>query len=147
MGVAMHDSTLIDTKAAELKEELERWVRKNRVLGPGECLVFTLRVDKRPLVEQDGVEENYWLMSPRKFFSKARLIAVGAPKGIATRAHNAACNVSADSEHTGPVIYGTMHEFVSQNSTVRDFAKLKNAGKVCAPYMLEALKSAGLISN
>ncbi len=74
----------IQQKKEKVQRALARWARANKILEPGEKLVFTLAVEAGPIVEErrpglrePRTREETLNMSVYDFFSKARLASVG----------------------------------------------------------------------
>lgn len=65
-------SELIRAKKAELQAQLETWALTEGVVGPGEQVVFTLGVQRIPLVTEAPPSVGLLDMPIMKFFTKER---------------------------------------------------------------------------
>ncbi len=75
----MYD-TLLKGKAKEVSSALEEWVVEKRILGPGERIVFSLRIERTAQVQREICEtENtrpHELTIVRGHYSRSRIVPV-----------------------------------------------------------------------
>lgn len=140
----MADQIAVSAKADEVKKELEQWAEERGVLGPGERLVFILRVESLPKVVHN-VATDCWQMSPMEFFSRDRLMAVGASKATASRIHTIARFHTSGFQWELGDNYPTMQAFLARKRNEEDLIDMQHCGPLRVRYMVAALRAAGLI--
>jgi hypothetical protein len=124
---------------------LEQWVQDEKILMPGEQLVFTLQVVAQPTVVELSGAEDCLLMNPKQFFAVDRMMALGVPQRVASRIRHVFFGYSRDnglfSHHPT-----TMAIFVKENP-VEYLGRINKLGKTSVGYIKMLLSSAGLVPN
>jgi hypothetical protein len=125
-------------KTQEVQAELERWAEEEKILGPGQHLLFTLQVVSRPTVVEFK-EKDFHQMHPMRFFATERMATFGVEKGIAIRIHRIVGFVLSGSFNCN-----TMDVFV-RAYPLESFSKFRNCGKRTIGCMEMLLKEADLL--
>ena len=120
-------------KKKEVQSELERWAEEEKVLGPGQQLLFTLQVVSQPTVVESKDPEDCRNMSSQAFFRPKRLVTHGVP-------HNIAVGIF----RSLPNDCDTMDIFV-QTYTRRRLRKVKGLGRTSIGHIRRLLREVGLI--
>ena len=96
----MDRNKLLEKKNEEIREDLEFWATRYRILSPGEELVFTLGIRQIPTVVSEPIENNFLNMSLRDFLSEERIEEGGFPaKFNYFRIHNVLGNLARNPDY------------------------------------------------
>lgn len=133
-SVDVSREVVITAKVNELQLQLEEWAKNSAILNPGECIMFSLRIEGMPTVVQD-TSGDLWGMHAGKFFDKRRLKKHGVHHSMASRINNAIHNDGAQMM--------TMRDFLAKYSR-RDFRIMPNLAQKSVEEMMRILAEAGM---
>ena len=68
----MNREELLTQKGKEIQEILEQWVQELSLLGLGEQVVFSMKIERVPLVAQEEIVDALLDLSLPRFFTKER---------------------------------------------------------------------------
>jgi hypothetical protein len=133
--------SLIEDKAREIQEMLEKWASEVKVLRPGEQLIFTLEVQKTSTVLMKSRVSKADL-TVREFFTRERVEKAGFSKSHAVRLYNAICRL----DRTQPIRDWTIRQ-LSEWPTFREvvaWRDWKNVGFTARRALQRLLSDAGI---
>ncbi len=134
---------LLNEKANAIQTELEAWAKEHNVLKAGEQLFFSLRISEVPLVAHEKVNE-LLEMKPEEFFSIKRLVDMGAPRPLATRAsHAVKWNCYKGAGHNMEVCIHTVREWLETYDTER-VKRIPNLGKKSLEWIIRLMNENGI---
>jgi hypothetical protein len=133
--ITVNREALIDAKADELQVALTEWAFENAILQAGECLSFSLRIERVPVVSRNKSGD---AMQVSEFFSKSRMLIHGVPHKFAVRINH--CLSYGDWFGRGSF---TVVDFVSQH-TESEISRTPNLGQASMHHIKRLLLEAGL---
>ena len=68
----MNREELLIQKGKEVQETLEQWVQELSLLGPGEQVVFSMKIERVPLVAPEEIADALLDLPLPRFFTKER---------------------------------------------------------------------------
>ena len=90
MGINRRE--LVAKKAREIAKELGDWAEKEKLLGPGERIVFSMEIERSPCVIRNPGDSTDVVvlrdMPAEKFFTRERLERAGGKGRLVARATN-----------------------------------------------------------
>lgn len=138
---------LLSEKTSQIKTSLERWAKRNKILKPGEQIVFTLCIRTTTLVvhEKDDDFEAILNMAPKDYFTVERLVELGVPRAVyATRACHGLANACKRYDLQDlVVVYRTVRELMDTYNSVNQLLKINNMGRKTVDHLVPALRRAG----
>ncbi len=136
----------VNQKVEEIRKDLETWARQENILQPGEFIVFSMKIEKRPIIEQKEKNPSiYHEMSPKDFFAADHLANLGMPHRQAAIVRNAIWREntrwntpSGEAEQ----IHKTMREFVDHFNEQK-LMNFRGIGKIIGQNLLDVLRKTG----
>ena len=141
----MHRKLLAE-KAEQIQKALATWAKKGHVLGPGQRIVFSMRIEVVSTVVRDaGDAEGLLNIEAVQFFTRQRLEAEGGTHSLVSRAMTCVKYRAMDFNKLpeGNRSY-RMVDFLRQFPDSREVLRMTNVGKKSGRLIIAAIQRAGL---